>query len=157
MGYAGSGSEDGTSYAAPHIAGIILTFGEAIYNGTVSNDRDSNPDVIAAARPLTPTVTASVQNSSPRLDWSTVPDANNYSIERRFEDGSWTSLGTTSNTYYVDQSVGSQNLQVIASPPFDWENFYTYRVKALPIIGTPSLPRLEYFSQVSCTGPGCAQ
>jgi hypothetical protein len=47
MGFAGSGSEDGTSYAAPHIAGLLLTSPNGLTDdGFVSNDPDSDPDPI---------------------------------------------------------------------------------------------------------------
>lgn len=48
MGFGPSGSEDGTSYAAPQIAGLLLASVAGIdSDGVVSGDPDGNPDPIA--------------------------------------------------------------------------------------------------------------
>lgn len=158
MGFGPPDSDDGTSYAAPHIAGLLLVMGdEPNFNGTVSNDQDATPDIIASSRPLSPSISSSVQNDHPRLDWSSIPDAQHYEIERHYETGSWSTIATTSNTYYVDQNISSPDLQHVTFPPFDYDNTYTYRVVAVPAVGRESVSsNMEYFV-VDCSGPGCTQ
>lgn len=40
----------GTSFAAPHVAGILLLQGKVVANGTVTGDVDANPDAIAVLK-----------------------------------------------------------------------------------------------------------
>ncbi|MEJ8756731.1 S8 family serine peptidase [Pontibacter sp. H259] len=40
----------GTSFAAPHVAGILLLQGKVIANGTVTGDKDATPDAIAVLK-----------------------------------------------------------------------------------------------------------
>ncbi|MBC5773593.1 S8 family serine peptidase [Pontibacter sp. KCTC 32443] len=42
--------ETGTSFAAPHVAGILLLQGKVNSNGTVTGDVDANPDAIAVVQ-----------------------------------------------------------------------------------------------------------
>jgi hypothetical protein len=42
--------ETGTSFAAPHVAGILLLQGKVNSNGTVTGDVDANPDAIAVVK-----------------------------------------------------------------------------------------------------------
>lgn len=45
-----SGGSYGTSFAAPHVAGILLLRGEVLSQGTVTGDKDSTPDPIASLK-----------------------------------------------------------------------------------------------------------
>jgi len=47
MGFDGPCTASGTSYAAPHLAGLLLVKGSVDLDGTVSNDPDGDPDPIA--------------------------------------------------------------------------------------------------------------
>ncbi|WP_242928959.1 S8 family serine peptidase [Pontibacter vulgaris] len=46
LGYAGNG----TSYAAPHVAGLLLLRGTVYSQGTITGDKDSKPDPIASIK-----------------------------------------------------------------------------------------------------------
>lgn len=43
---------DGTSFAAPHVAGILLLRPDIVAHGTVTGDKDSRPEPVASAKSL---------------------------------------------------------------------------------------------------------
>jgi hypothetical protein len=148
----------GTSFAAPHIAGILLANGSANFNtdGVVSGDPDSNPDQIMTARLPQPALQYSVYNNHPKLSWNSIPAADSYKVYRKFETGSWVLVQTTTGTTFTDTPITHPNLQTSLFPPFNYEDFYTYKVHAHTTSGEVSNPsNYRYFIFANCSGPGC--
>jgi len=50
-----------------------------------------------------PSVSGSIQSGNPRLDWSSVQNADYYEIYKRTDTSNWLLYATTSSTSYVDQ------------------------------------------------------
>ncbi|MEX2477713.1 MAG: S8 family serine peptidase, partial [Gracilimonas sp.] len=148
----------GTSQAAPHLAGLLLMNGiNLATGGYATNDPDNNPDPIAVDGVLAPVIMASIDNNSPKLSWSSVLGAVEYEVYRSFETGSWSKIATVSTTSHTDGTVMNQNLQVISSPPYTMDDFYSYKVRAVPSNGPKSnFSIVKYFSVGECTGPGCS-
>ena len=150
-------NENGTSMAAPHIAGLLLMNSANIFvDGTVSGDPDSNPDQIVTSKLPSPTLQHSVYNNSPKLTWNSISGADEYKLYRKFETGSWVLVTTTTGTSYTDTPIYNTNLQTAGSPPFNFEDFYSYKVHAHTNSGAVSNPsNNRYFIYPSCSGPGC--
>ena len=102
----GTTTKNGTSMAAPHIAGLLLTVPNNIsIDGNVSGDPDGNADGIAAYLPFSATVTGpSFVNHGDSNTWTAVPEngSGGYSYQWYYKDDlsdPWTSTGTNSSTY----------------------------------------------------------
>ncbi|MEX2478965.1 MAG: S8 family serine peptidase [Gracilimonas sp.] len=148
----------GTSMAAPHIAGLLLTVGDNLYSyDTVSNDVDTNPDDIAVGYIETPYITASIDNDSPKISWNAIEGAASYRVFKRFEAGSWSQIANVTSTSYTDTFIINEDLQIISSPPFNFEDTYSYKVIAVPEAGVIlNESNYVYYLFGECTGPGCA-
>lgn len=110
---------------------------------------------IAAPQKLV--ISGSIQNHSPRLDWSAIPDAQSYEIYRKFEAGSWNLHDTTSNTYYADTDIYSFDLQKVNQPPYDFSDTYAYRVETVPAVGGNSISSNITYYVLDCTGRTCTE
>ncbi|MBO6620307.1 MAG: S8 family serine peptidase [Balneola sp.] len=146
----------GTSMAAPHIAGILLVNSSTFaLDGTVSNDPDGTSDDIMVAKLEPPVLSHSVYNQSPKLTWNSTYGATSYKIYRRFENGSWSLIATTTSNTYIGSLV-NPNLQAVTSPPFNYQDTYSYRVLAKNGSGDESrYSDTKYFTVSGCSGPGC--
>lgn len=87
----------GTSYAAPHFAGLLLAADNIVTDGTVNNDPDNDPDLIAVNGSLFPSLSVSLSG----------PTSLDSGVE-----GTWTAdaqYGTGSYTYqwYYKNDSGS--------------------------------------------------
>lgn len=153
----GTNTINGTSMAAPHIAGLLLMNGTNLFvDGTVSGDPDSSPDEIVTSKLPSPTLQHSVYNNSPKLTWNSITGADSYKLYRKFESGSWVLVTTTSGTSYTDTAIYNTNLQTSVSPPFNYDDFYTYKVHAHTTSGAVSdASNFRHFIYPSCSGPGC--
>lgn len=123
----------GTSYSAPHFAGLLLAAPNAIgIDGYTGFDATGTQHPIAAFKPTlsTPFIFASINNDHPRLGWFAINYAQNYKIYRRIEMGSWNYIGQVSTTTFTDWTQSSPNLSVISSPPSGWSNTLGYKIKA---------------------------
>lgn len=118
----------GTSMAAPHVAGLLLTVPDNLgTDGFVSSDPDGSPDPIAAYRLTTPSLSGTVVDDGASLSWNAIEGADYYklirdSVHPDVSDATF----TTSNTSYLD------------GPPVVLEKVnslleaeITYRVKAI--------------------------
>jgi len=110
MGFAGPGSEDGTSYSSPILAGLLLAADYGIdTDGTVLTDPDGNSDPIAVADEPEPTLTVSVSgpqylNSGQSGTWSASVSYNDGPVSyewfrRESPSDSWSSTSETSSSY----------------------------------------------------------
>lgn len=112
----GTTTADGTSFAAPHLAGLLLAAPNDIRtDGYVSNDPDGNPDAIAAFIPFSVTITGSNPLSPGELGTWTAnvenPDGT-VSYQWYYTDSStssWIPDGTNSSTYSRSFSQPSQS------------------------------------------------
>lgn len=124
----------GTSFAAPHMAGLLLTEPNGIgTDGFTGYDAFGSQHPIVAFMPTlsAPYIFASVyDNYYPRISWSTVAYADNYRVYRRIDQGSWQYIGQVSNPPFTDYTQGTSNLSVIFSPPANGQDYLSYRVKA---------------------------
>jgi hypothetical protein len=145
----------GTSQAAPHVAGLLLTCGEAglEMDGTVSNDPSSPADPIAWG--FTPSYVSNVTHSvvpsqvtpgyySPKLDWNSLSGAIKYEIQRKHWQWDWKFWATTTSTSYTDIMTNSQSLQA-----YQWgqpTNYWVaYRVRAVAECGAGPWSQAKYF------------
>lgn len=131
----GKSTEDGTSMAAPHVAGILLATGQEPYtNKYVNNDPDNDDDPIASSEPFVgrPYVIGSVQNDHPKLDWSGTVGADEYEIHRKVGSSTGWGLWTTvSSTSYIDMMTTDPDLQLISSLPNGPDGWVAYKVRAV--------------------------
>lgn len=102
-----NGSDDGTSYAAPHIAGLLLVNPNNIAaDSTVDNDPDSNADPIAIYDfPLEVSITGpGTLNSGSQGTWTAVPDNAEGTVSYQWyykvdRNDSWHAAGSNSDTF----------------------------------------------------------
>lgn len=117
----------GTSYAAPHIAGLLLAAPQGIAtDGTVSNDPDGNPDLIAVAAQLTVTISGpSTLEIGQQGTWTANAEhaPGPISYQWYYTDNStssWIADGTDSDTYShtffeTSDSATSQGVRVVVT------------------------------------------
>ncbi len=96
-----AGNNNGTWYVENGRVNFDYT-GTVTYNGTVYN-------VVGGKIGLTmPSLkAATVDYEGIKVSWSAVSGAGGYRVFRKTENGSWSAIGTTTSTSYVDKNSGS--------------------------------------------------
>ncbi len=128
----GTTTVSGTSFAAPHVAGILLATGdEPVIGGYVSNDPSDDPDPIAVVPALKVSISGQTYiDSGEEGTWTAHPEygTGSYSYQWAYRSSTsdpWTLAGTDSDTFSwtfhnnstviennyikVDVSSGSEN------------------------------------------------
>ncbi|MDX1670931.1 MAG: hypothetical protein R3211_01215 [Balneolaceae bacterium] len=145
-----SGLICGTSFAAPHIAGLLLADGqEPIVDGFVTNDPDNDSDPIpysSTSPPGTPTISGSTQNDKPRIRWDDVSGADFYRVYRQSQ---LTTIGSKvfeiTNTDFTDTNY-PLNVE-LASGSLDDPVVY-YFVEAVNSSGISDTSNLVWFKEL---------
>ncbi|MBQ9047764.1 MAG: hypothetical protein IJ120_07675 [Solobacterium sp.] len=95
----------------------------------------------AAIMLQTPVLTAiSNTGNTVRLDWKAVDGAALYLVMRKADSGSWQSIGTTKETYYLDSSVSgnhtySYTVRCVSADGKSYESAYDANGKTVKYVG----------------------